>query len=94
VRPEHDALAALADGSLPDRQRAVLEARAAGDPALAAALAEQRRALALIRGAAASIEGRLLKAFRTRQTGTGGRPRLVGWPEMVIAQVVKQYAGR
>jgi transposase-like protein len=34
------------------------------------------------------------KAFRTRQTGTGGRPRLVVWPELVIAQVVKQYAGR
>jgi transposase-like protein len=34
------------------------------------------------------------KAFRTRQGGTGGRPRLVGWPELAIAQVVKQYAGR
>lgn len=33
-------------------------------------------------------------AFRTRQTGTGGRPRLIGWPDLVIAQVVKQYAGR
>jgi transposase-like protein len=34
------------------------------------------------------------KAFRTRQSGTGGRPRLAGWPDLVIAQVVKQYAGR
>ena len=34
------------------------------------------------------------KAFRTRQTGTRGRPRLIPWPELVIAQVVKQYAGR
>lgn len=34
------------------------------------------------------------KAFRTREAGTGGRPRLVGWPDLVIAQVVKQYAGR
>lgn len=34
------------------------------------------------------------KAFRTRQGGTGGRPRLVIWPELVIAQVVKQYAKR
>ena len=34
------------------------------------------------------------RAFRTRQTGTGGRPRLSGWPDLVIAQVVKQYAGR
>jgi transposase-like protein len=28
------------------------------------------------------------KAFRTRQSGTGGRPRLVPWPDLVIAQVV------
>jgi hypothetical protein len=34
------------------------------------------------------------KAFRRRQTGTGGRPRLIGWPDLVIAQVIKQYAGR
>jgi len=34
------------------------------------------------------------KAFRTRQPGTGGRPRLVPWPDLAIAQVVKQYAGR
>jgi transposase-like protein len=34
------------------------------------------------------------KAFRTRQTGTGGRPRLISWPDLAIAQVVKQYAGR
>ena len=34
------------------------------------------------------------RAFRTRQPGTRGRPRLVGWPDLVIAQVVKQYAGR
>jgi len=34
------------------------------------------------------------KAFRTRQSGTGGRPRLLIWPDLVIAQVIKQYAGR
>ena len=34
------------------------------------------------------------RAFRSRQTGTGGRPRLIGWPDLVIAQVIKQYAGR
>jgi len=33
-------------------------------------------------------------AFRTRQPGTTGRPRLVPWPDLAIAQVVKQYAGR
>ena len=34
------------------------------------------------------------KAFRTRHLGTGGRPRLRIWPDLAIAQVVKQYAGR
>jgi transposase-like protein len=34
------------------------------------------------------------RTFRERQTGTGGRPRLIGWEDLVIAQVVKQYAGR
>lgn len=34
------------------------------------------------------------KAFRTRQPGAVGRPRLVPWPDLAIAQVVKQYAGR
>jgi transposase-like protein len=34
------------------------------------------------------------RAFRTRQGGTGGRPRLTIWPNLVIAQVIKQYAGR
>lgn len=34
------------------------------------------------------------KAFRTRQATRRGRPRLVAWPDLVIAQVVKQYAGR
>jgi hypothetical protein len=34
------------------------------------------------------------RTFRIRQSGTGGRPRLNGWPDLVIAQVVKQYAGR
>ncbi len=34
------------------------------------------------------------RAFRTRESGTGGRPRLVIWPDLVIAQVIKQYSGR
>ena len=33
-------------------------------------------------------------AFRTRQTGTGGRPRRIPWPDLAIVQIVKQYAGR
>ena len=57
-------LAALADGSLDGPRRAELEARVAGDPGLAAALAEQQRAVTLIRGAAAQLEAPL--ALRER----------------------------
>jgi hypothetical protein len=49
-------LAALADGSLPPERRAVLEARVAADSELADRLAEQQRAVALIRSAAAEVE--------------------------------------
>ncbi len=49
-------LAALADGSLAPAERAALEARAAADPELADRLAEQRRALALVRAAGAEVE--------------------------------------
>ncbi len=34
------------------------------------------------------------KAFRTREPGGRGRPRLVPWPDLAIAQVIKQYEGR
>jgi len=36
----------------------------------------------------------LESAFRTRQGGTSGRPRLIDWPDLVIAQDIKQYAGQ
>ena len=57
-------LAALADGSLAPKRRAALEARVAADPELADRLAEQRRAVALTRGAAAEVEAPL--ALRER----------------------------
>jgi hypothetical protein len=43
-------LAALADGSLPDDRAAEVEAHVAASPELQAALAEQRRAVAIVRG--------------------------------------------
>lgn len=49
-------LAALADGSLGPERRAALEARVAASSELADRLAEQRRAVALARSAAAEIE--------------------------------------
>jgi anti-sigma factor RsiW len=49
-------LAALADGSLAPERRAVLEARVAGSPELAVLLAEQQRAVALVRTPSAEVE--------------------------------------
>jgi hypothetical protein len=49
-------LAALADGSLASDRRAALEARVAASPAFADRLAEQQRAVALTRSAAAKVE--------------------------------------
>jgi hypothetical protein len=48
-------LAALADGSLAPERRAALEARVAESPELADLFAEQERAVALVRGAAAEV---------------------------------------
>lgn len=49
-------LAALADGSLSPSRRAALEARVAASPELTDLLAEQERAVALARSAAAEVE--------------------------------------
>jgi anti-sigma-K factor RskA len=49
-------LAALADGSLAPERRSALEARVAASPELAERLAEQRRAVALARNAAETVE--------------------------------------
>jgi anti-sigma factor RsiW len=54
--PPEEELAALADGSLPASRAGELEARVAQSPELAEQLAEQHRALSLIRGAAAEVE--------------------------------------
>lgn len=54
--PREEELAALADGSLPEGRRAELEARVADSPELEAGLAEQRRAVQLVRSAAAGVE--------------------------------------
>jgi hypothetical protein len=48
-------LAALADGTLPPERRTALEARVAASPELADRLEEQRRAVALARGAATEV---------------------------------------
>ena len=53
---EHAELAALADGSLPAERRAELEARVAASSELADRLAEQERAVTLMRAASAEVE--------------------------------------
>jgi hypothetical protein len=57
-------LAAAGDGSLCERRQAELDALAALDPDLAVALERQRRAAALIRGAAAEVHAP--ESLRTR----------------------------
>ena len=57
-------LAAAADGTLPAGRQAELDELAASDPNVAAALDEQRRAMTLIRGAAAEVHAPL--ALRER----------------------------
>jgi hypothetical protein len=74
-------LAALADGSLPPDDRAAVAARAAASPDLAARLAEQERALALVRSAAtttdapAGLRARIAADQRSRRRSA--RPRFV-----------------
>jgi len=74
-------LAALADGSLAAKRRAALEARVAESPELADLLAEQERAVALMRGAAAEAEAPASLRERVDARRTARRP----WaPRLVI----------
>jgi anti-sigma factor RsiW len=77
-------LAALADGSLSPERRAVLEARVAADSELADRLAEQQRAVALVRSAGAEVEApaslreRIEAPQRARRRPVTRRLALVG----------------
>ena len=71
-------LAALADGSLEPERRAELEAQVAASPALADRLAEQERAVALLRGAADEVDapaGLRARVAAQRSTRTARIPR-------------------
>jgi hypothetical protein len=83
-------LAAAADGTLPRARQAELEQRAATDPELAAALEQQRRAVTLIRGAAAEVHAPLalrerLEADRARLARPRARRR---WFSVALAGAV------
>jgi hypothetical protein len=80
-------LAAAADGTLPPARQAEVEAMAAGDAELAAALDGQRRAMTLVRGAAAEVHAPLalrerLEADRARLARPRARRR---WFSVALA---------
>jgi len=75
-------LAALADGSLDSGSGAALEARVAASPGLAALLAEQERALALLHGAAATASAPA--GLRVRIEGASEAPRRRRRPRFVL----------
>src|SRR5262249_14983863 len=77
-------LAALADGSLAPERRELLEARVGTSAALAGRLAEQQRALALVRGAAAEVEAPagLRARVEAQRRGPAGRR---SWRLAVVA---------
>src|SRR5436305_4068968 len=76
-RSEHELaeLGALADGSLPPERRAEVEARAAADPELGRLLDEQRRAVAMLRTAAAEVRAPLSLRERVEAERRRAAPR-------------------
>jgi hypothetical protein len=87
-------IAAAADGTLPPGRQAELEAMAEEDEQLAAALDEQRRAVMLIRGAAAEVQAPLalrerLEADRARLARPRARRR---WLSIGLAGAVAAVA--
>jgi anti-sigma-K factor RskA len=93
-------LAALADGSLAPDRRVALEARVAASPDLAAQLADQRRALALLDSAAAETEApsalraRVDALRRPRRTRGGWRPVMLGTAAAAVAVVAFAVVAR
>ncbi|MCI0635849.1 MAG: anti-sigma factor [Actinobacteria bacterium] len=91
-------LAALADGSLAPGRRAALEARVADSPTLADRLAEQQRAVALARGAAADVEApaalraRIEAQRRVRRVPAPRRLALIGAPAAAVLVVAISLA--
>jgi hypothetical protein len=77
-------LAALADGSLPPKRRAALEARVDASPELAELLREQQRAIALARSAADGVDAptalraRVESQRRVRRARVANRPAVIG----------------
>jgi hypothetical protein len=83
-------LAALADGSIAPDRSAALEAKIAASPALADRLAEQERAVALLRGAGEAVDapaGLKARLDRQRSPGRVQTPRRVALAGVAAAAV-------
>jgi anti-sigma-K factor RskA len=88
-------LAALADGSLSPERRAEAEARVAASPALAEGLAEQERAVALLRGAEDEVDapaGLRARVEAQRSERTVRSPRRLALAAVAAAAVAAAVA--
>jgi len=98
ARDEEAQLAALADGSVAPERRAELEAQVAASPALADRLAEQERAVALLRGARDEVDapaGLRARVETQRSARTVRAPRrlaLAGAAAAAVAAVAIGFA--
>jgi hypothetical protein len=89
-RGGEEQLAALADGSLAPERRAELEARIDASPTLADRLAEQERAVALLRGAGDEVEapaGLRARLDAQRSARTVRAPRRLALGGIAVAAV-------
>ncbi len=96
-RPAGEAeLAALADGSVASDRRASLEAQVAASPALADRLAEQERAVGLLRGAGDEVEapaGLRARLEAQRSPRTARTPRRLALAGVAVAAVAAVAIG-
>jgi hypothetical protein len=89
-------LAALADGSVTPERQASLEAKVAASPALAERLAEQERAVALVRGAGDDVDapaGLRARLEAQRSPRTNRTPRRLALAGVAAAVVVAAAIG-
>jgi anti-sigma-K factor RskA len=94
-RGGEEELAALADGSLAPEHRAELEARIEASPILADRLAEQERAVALLRGAGEEVEapaGLRARLEAQRSAPTVRSPRRLAFGGVAVAAVAAAAA--
>jgi hypothetical protein len=94
--PREEELAALADGSVAPERRAALGAQVAASPALADRLAEQERAVALLRGVADEVDApaRLRARLETqRSVRTVRAPRRLALAGVAAAAVAAVAIG-